>query len=86
MAAVQLARPYQARRVSVAVAAVAADMGGSHNIGIRASGSWAMPSVLHVLQPSKYDAELLHLAVPALAAMMLEPLMNVLSAGNTWQW
>jgi hypothetical protein len=35
-----------------------------------------------LLKPSKYDAELLHLAVPALAAMMLEPLMNVLSAGG----
>jgi Na+-driven multidrug efflux pump len=34
-----------------------------------------------VVQPSKYDAELLHLAVPALAAMLLEPLMNVVSAG-----
>lgn len=33
-------------------------------------------------QTSQYDAELLHLAVPALAAMLLEPLMNVVSAGG----
>lgn len=33
-------------------------------------------------QASQYDAELLHLAVPALAAMLLEPLMNVVSAGG----
>jgi Na+-driven multidrug efflux pump len=33
-----------------------------------------------LVQPSQYDAELLHLAAPALAAMLLEPLMNVISA------
>lgn len=33
-----------------------------------------------LVQPSQYDAELLHLAAPALAAMLLEPIMNVISA------
>jgi Na+-driven multidrug efflux pump len=38
--------------------------------------------VQRLTQTSQYDAELLHLAVPALAAMLLEPLMNVVSAGE----
>eukprot|EP00882_Tetradesmus_deserticola_P004741 GHRQ01004996.1.p1 GENE.GHRQ01004996.1~~GHRQ01004996.1.p1 ORF type:complete len:364 (+),score=144.71 GHRQ01004996.1:1474-2565(+) len=63
----------------VGARAAAADMGGSHSLDL--GSSWDMPRRLQkLLKPSKYDAELLHLAVPALAAMMLEPLMNVLSA------
>jgi hypothetical protein len=66
---------------SIGAKAAAADMGGSHSVDL--GTSWAVPRRLQqLLKPSKYDAELLHLAVPALAAMMLEPLMNVLSAGG----
>uniref|UniRef100_A0A383W375 Protein DETOXIFICATION n=1 Tax=Tetradesmus obliquus TaxID=3088 RepID=A0A383W375_TETOB len=78
LAAAAPQRPQRLQR-SVAARAAAADMGGSHSIDL--SSSWSMPRRLQqLLKPSKYDAELLHLAVPALAAMMLEPLMNVLSA------
>jgi hypothetical protein len=80
MAAATPQRPLRLQR-SIGAKAAAADMGGSHSIDV--GSSWAVPRRLQqLLKPSKYDAELLHLAVPALAAMMLEPLMNVLSAGG----
>lgn len=70
------------------VQAAAADM-GSHvphmqQLQGHAGMVWSslQQRVQQVLQPSKYDAELLHLAVPALAAMLLEPVMNVISAGR----
>lgn len=55
---------------------------GSPQHSLQAGRAWdsIQQSVQRVLQPSPYDAELLHLAVPALAAMLLEPLMNVVSA------
>jgi hypothetical protein len=44
--------------------------------------SWPLLEQLRSLRkPSKYDAELISLAVPALASMMVDPLLNVISAG-----
>ncbi|KAF8061355.1 DTX44 [Scenedesmus sp. PABB004] len=70
------------RRVAPrAAAAAAADMGGWPQQGrLRGVGAGAGAALRGLLAPSQYDAELLHLAAPALAAMMLEPLMSVLSA------
>eukprot|EP00878_Enallax_costatus_P016690 GHUV01017512.1.p1 GENE.GHUV01017512.1~~GHUV01017512.1.p1 ORF type:complete len:216 (+),score=64.64 GHUV01017512.1:297-944(+) len=69
------ARPRQPLRHVATAAAAAADMGG-----LRLPDVGVGPHIRTLLQPSKYDAELLSLAVPALAAMALEPLMNVFSA------
>lgn len=74
------ARPRQPLRHVATAAAAAADMGGSHSF--RLSAVRQLTHIQKLLQPSKYDAELLSLAVPALAAMALEPLMNVFSAGK----
>lgn len=69
------------------VSAAAADMGSHHTPHLQqleghASRAWdsIQHRVQQLVQPSPYDAELLHLAAPALAAMLLEPLMNVISA------
>lgn len=71
------ARRRQPLRHVATAAAAAADMGGLRlpDVGVGAH-------IRTLLQPSKYDAELLSLAVPALAAMALEPLMNMFSAGE----
>lgn len=68
------------RHVATAAAATA-DMGGP----FRLPRVKSPVQLRNLLQPSVYDAELLSLAVPALAAMTLEPLMNVFSAGNSQQ-
>eukprot|EP00879_Flechtneria_rotunda_P015669 GHRR01016391.1.p1 GENE.GHRR01016391.1~~GHRR01016391.1.p1 ORF type:complete len:269 (+),score=96.47 GHRR01016391.1:113-808(+) len=53
-------------------------MGDSRSFGL--TQPWGIKQLGGVFRPSKYDAELFSLAVPALAAMMLDPLMNVISA------
>lgn len=70
------------RRVVAAAAAAAADMPHHHHSQQHAGGlpAAAWQQVTQLVAPSPYDRELFALAVPALAAMLLEPLMNVISA------
>ena len=53
-------------------------MGGGSSGSGRAEGGWALSSLL----TSKYDKEILSVAVPALAAMLLEPIMGAINSGG----
>eukprot|EP00775_Hariotina_reticulata_P003936 gene3936-4190_t len=56
-------------------------MEGGSGFGFAHVQSWApLEQLRSWLRPSKYDAELVNLAVPALASMMVDPLLNVISA------
>lgn len=61
-------------------------MGANQQLQSHAHMAWSslQQRTQQMLQPSQYDAELLHLAAPALAAMLLDPIMNVISAGVCW--
>lgn len=54
--------------------------GSSGSSSSSGAGGWALSSLLS----SKYDKEIVSVAVPALAAMLLEPIMGAINSGALW--